>query len=161
MAITGEAYHLGFNFVCQTSANDFVLVINAKDDFPTLGISESHQILVDPRGVFLTKFNGPDSSSNIAEIVHLACDSAWRYADEEGSGFSMADTPKDIISEFQRYLKIERGLADTTVSTYAHHVGAYLKSIAKREVEAETATKNDVFTLIGKLKERGIRSCTV
>ncbi len=51
----------------------------------------------------------------------------------------MADSGVEFIEEFHKFLSVERGLADTTVVTYLHHVPAYLKFLNNAPTTSITA----------------------
>lgn len=64
--------------------------------------------------------------------------------------------PGVVLEEFKRYLKVERGLAETTVGTYTHHVHAYLGFATSNPITLTTVT-----SYFERMRDRGIRSCTL
>lgn len=68
---------------------------------------------------------------------------------------------REIFENFQRFLRAERGLANTTVATYAHHARAYLIFLAKIGVAAASSTAQAVLAYFEGLRSRGLRSCTL
>jgi len=71
----------------------------------------------------------------------------------------MADSGVEFIEEFHKFLSVERGLADTTVVTYLHHVPAYLKFLNNAPTTSITA--ESALAYFEGLRRRGLRPCTL
>jgi len=64
----------------------------------------------------------------------------------------------DTLHEnFLSHLRNERGLAASTVATYGHHLGAYLRALKGRGIGPETATSAEITAYIGGLCQRGLK----
>lgn len=70
-------------------------------------------------------------------------------------------SPTNLLAEFTQHLRTERGLAETTVTTYRHHTKAYLESLQQAECAAAEATPEHITAHIGRLRERGLRSSPI
>lgn len=71
------------------------------------------------------------------------------------------DTDSPIVNAFRNYMLNERGLAESTVATYGHHVKTYLAFLKGRGCPAAKATPAHVVAHIGALRARGLQSATL
>jgi len=69
-----------------------------------------------------------------------------------------SDALKKCFLSHQRH---DRGLAESTVATYGHHIKAYLASLGGKGYTAAEATQESVAAHIGALRARGLRSAPV
>ena len=64
----------------------------------------------------------------------------------------------DTLQEgFLSYLRNERGLATSTISTYSHHLKTYLKALNERGVGPAAATSETITSYLAGLRRRGLR----
>lgn len=61
-----------------------------------------------------------------------------------------------LLDHYVTFLRAERNLAPKTVDAYAMDVRAYLQDLAKRSIEVEKVTREDVLEHLAKLGQNGL-----
>ena len=70
-------------------------------------------------------------------------------------------TSKNLLESFITHLRHERGLATSTITTYSHHLKAYLTFLDKAGCEAVRAPREKIIVYLGHLRKRRLRSATI
>ena len=64
----------------------------------------------------------------------------------------------DLLQKsFLSHLRHERGLAETTIATYSHHIDGHLGFLKERGLSPTTATSADIMVYQAGLRQRGLR----
>lgn len=67
----------------------------------------------------------------------------------------------EYFLEFQNHLRSERGLSQSTIATYGHHLKAYTRFVAEGKSTFTTVTKALLSAYIGQLRDRALGSTTI
>lgn len=66
-----------------------------------------------------------------------------------------------LLDECRGYLRLERGLSASTVTTYRHHLRGYLGFLKERGDSPTSAKRATTSAYIGSLRARGLRPATI
>ncbi|MBI4248563.1 MAG: tyrosine-type recombinase/integrase [Elusimicrobia bacterium] len=70
-------------------------------------------------------------------------------------------TSTNLLDEFIRHLRIERGLAQRTEETYLYHLKSYAEFLTKQCRSPAEATRDDVLAYLERRKNDGLRGASI
>ena len=69
--------------------------------------------------------------------------------------------PPELLDEFLRHLRVERGLSPRTWESYGYQIKSYIRFIEARGHEPASSTREIVTAYLGVLKERGLKGASI
>ncbi len=73
----------------------------------------------------------------------------------------MTSDLREYLLEFRNHLRSERGLSESTITTYGHHLKAYARFLHEENLDFTMVAHARVSAYIGKLRGRGLGSTTI
>lgn len=70
-------------------------------------------------------------------------------------------TPDQLLKEFVRYLRVERGLSPRTWESYAYQIKGYVAFLKSRRRVPSNSTREVVTAYLEQLKERGLKGASI
>lgn len=70
-------------------------------------------------------------------------------------------TDRELLNEFIRHLRVERGLSINTYKTYQYHLISFMAFINQRNKSFSSVTRNDIIDYLELKKNSGLRSSSM